>query len=1240
MKKLLLIITMLVLGIGSTWADIITVQASDRVKNLGGKYYTIHYKFGNGSLYPVIYNGTTLICSENQNATPETFYFSFADENGFYKIRLCSVQKYWTFDRNPLIGEEANAAQIQIFANQNSGTYRICGLNTSASTGNSRCYMAQGNGGEMNYNSKDWAQNSSSGNIDVYYPQTAGNWCSEVILTEVSNPTFTETTSLTSGWYQVRVADTNRNLTNNYITTMDTEYEGGYPAKSAALGSNKGATMLYFEVDGDAGSGNDKTGQWIYVRDSKGRYMTHTAQSSITKPDANNKICAVFYTSSAKTQLVFTTAQQGETRVSWKNLENYIGSAVNEYPVFYAGKAGEAYSNNAWTVNIEGANGSETVTYNGTETHYGFNTVYNNGTFFFAQGVTPEASDFTINRGAESDKYDINIDATNKIIKILPYNIYTGSTKTITSTEWNNQENWISQVWGANGPGTTGSNMWNPIYLKGVTATGISFEGWKLRIKLEKSNLTATTLKLQTADNDIVTIDVDKDSELKLTMSDEEENGDPGTHNYNIDGTLTINTNSGHFKNNTNDNIINLGTTGKFKFNSNSSVTYSTKFTINATLNDPANYNTIYSRELATFTNVTLNNLTVNISGTEGWTQVDSEAALKTQTTAGKFYYIEKITNTGVILHTYKQRAYTVGDNTKFSEIYYDGFFNDYMYIYIPSGKKLTIDTNIDNLASSPIIKAESNTSVIQINEGVTLYSDNLTGGQNPKIKGAGTFKTKYSVDPAVALGVTFDTDWTGIVARANATVGGPFNFNNLVNGTSSKVQVMNVTGWVEGYSTTNANIILINGAQNYGFCVNGANDNNTYTFTGNLSGSGDFMYNQFDQGDRNPIYNFSGNLSEWTGKFNLKENGTGTTTVNVTSTGNINAGFLNSSTKTNILALNFESNSQQNINGVITKSGSGSLNISLKGTGPKTIGNNITANNLTIINSNGAEISISGSRTINVVNLYAYIDNNNTLSPLNINMNTDDIATKLGEDESCTLISVTGSYNASSLTINGKENVTVGDYDYYISYNDNAITLRRRYYSRNVTSGNFGSICLPNGAKVSQMTGVAKVLEVTEITTDRVNMIEVEEMTPGVPYIFKSNATTINLTLKGETATEPNNSTQNYLVGNFETPVFVPISDNSNTYYILQSNQFRKVTEASTIKSGSNRCYLKVPVTPSSSRQAILGIDIDEDSATGIDAINSLINNDAEIYDLNGRRLNDLRKGINIVNGVKVIVK
>ena len=1247
MKKILLILTTILSSVTAVWAATdTTVSVSERVKNLGGKYYTIHFRFTDGNTYPVIVDNAKLKCSASTTATPAVFYFSLADEYNCYKLKETSTDRYWDFNHS--LVAESSSVRIQVFPGQESGTYRICGLTTGQDNNkNNRTYAAQANGGAIDHYTSVWnGLDAETGTVTYQIAEHAGNYCTEVVLTEVGNPTFTETPSLTSGWYQVRIADANHDLTDKYITTMDDEI-AGHPATSATLGTNKGSTMLYIEVDGDVrNNNNESTGKWIYVRDSKGRYMTRSAESSVTKP--SDKICAIYFTSSAKSQLVLTSDRQGESRQSWKALDNYIGLGIqDEYPVFFACKAGEAYSGNAYTVNfVGGSDGSKTVTYNGTETHYGFNTVYDQGTFFFAQGVTPDAGDFTFDRGTDTDYTEITVDATTKTINVLPYNVYIGENKTVTPTEWNTKDYWSTgQIWGGNGPGTNGSGMWNPIYLNGVTASGISFEGWKLRLKLVNSQLTASTNKLQSADGDNVTIDIDQASKLHLTLNTPTAEGggnDPGTHTFNIDGSMTIKTVSGHFAGSST-NTVNLGTTGSFTFEADNSQTIGSgaSFTINAKLTEPTKLNTLQSRTLATFSNVTVSSLTVSISGTEGWTQVNSKDALTAQTTEGKFYYIEKGESSGVILHTYKQAAYTVDTDTKFSDIYNEANFKDYIYIYIPSGKKLVLDTTLEDkeLASKPLFKAESGTSQIQIDYGMTLYSENIIGSQRPAIIGAGTFNTAdYTV--TTPLNVTLGNDWTGIVARADVNVSdnGAFSFDNLVNGNKSKVQMTNVEGWIAGNSTTSANIILINGTGDYGFCVNGANDDNTYTFTGNFSGSGDFMYKQYDEDTRTLIYNFTGDLSGWTGKFNLRENGTGTTTVNVTGTGRINAGFLNSSAKANTLRLTFEGSDAQNINGTIAKSGSGSLNMILRGTGTKTIAADITADNLTIVNANGAEITISGNHTLSVGNLNAYTDDNNTLSRLNVNMTPEDIAAKLGEGETCTLIYVSGSLNADALTINGHENVTVGDYDYYISHSGNAVVLGRRYYSRNVTSGNFGSICIPNGALVSQATGMAKVLEVTEVTADRVILDEVSEMASGVPYIFKSDAGTVRLTLKGETAAAPDNSTQDYLVGNFETPVSVPVSDADNTYYVLQSNQFRKVT-SSTIKSGSNRCYLKVPVT-SDSRQSVLGISVGEEDATGIDALNTLMDGNAVIYDINGRRRSDLHKGINIINGIKVIVK
>ena len=233
------------------------------------------------------------------------------------------------------------------------------------------------------------------------------------------------------------------------------------------------------------------------------------------------------------------------------------------------------------------------------------------------------------------------------------YNAYV-DTKTIGTTEWKTESNWVlTDTWNSNGPGCNGSEMWSPIYLEDVTATGIAFEGWNLRLKLVNSSLTATTNKLQAGGT--VTIDVDKNSTLNLTFSTS--NGNPGLHTFNIDGNLTINMGSYNWNGGsaTSTNNINLGTTGNFTFTASAAKTIPTSasFAINATLTDPTTPNTVESRTLATFTNVTVSSLSPTISGTDGWTSVANKAALDEQTADGKYYYVEQ-NPSGVTLNTYQ----------------------------------------------------------------------------------------------------------------------------------------------------------------------------------------------------------------------------------------------------------------------------------------------------------------------------------------------------------------------------------------------------------------------------------------------------------------------------------------------------------------------------------------------------------------------------------------------------------
>ena len=90
---------------------------------------------------------------------------------------------------------------------------------------------------------------------------------------------------------------------------------------------------------------------------------------------------------------------------------------------------------------------------------------------------------------------------------------------------------------------------------------------------------------------------------------------------------------------------------------------------------------------------------------------------------------------------------------------------------------------------------------------------------------------------------------------------------------------------------------------------------------------------------------------------------------------------------------------------------------------------------------------------------------------------------------------------------------------------------------------------------------------------------------------------------------------------------------------YVLQDNKkgkvgFFKVVEGNRYpKVGANHCYL---IVPSSNVKAFY---FNEEDATGIENVNDNLNEGAEaIYNLAGQRINKLQKGINIINGKKIL--
>ena len=120
--------------------------------------------------------------------------------------------------------------------------------------------------------------------------------------------------------------------------------------------------------------------------------------------------------------------------------------------------------------------------------------------------------------------------------------------------------------------------------------------------------------------------------------------------------------------------------------------------------------------------------------------------------------------------------------------------------------------------------------------------------------------------------------------------------------------------------------------------------------------------------------------------------------------------------------------------------------------------------------------------------------------------------------------------------------------------------------YSRNVTSGNYGTICLPKAAE--SYTGALMFQLVDKTADDGIIIEEVETMEAGKPYIFLANADQINVTFTGDMEEA---QTVNGLVGHIGDSY--PLTPEGANRYILAYNKIWMVD--SNITMTSNRAYI-----------------------------------------------------------------
>ena len=233
-------------------------------------------------------------------------------------------------------------------------------------------------------------------------------------------------------------------------------------------------------------------------------------------------------------------------------------------------------------------------------------------------------------------------------------------------------------------------------------------------------------------------------------------------------------------------------------------------------------------------------------------------------------------------------------------------------------------------------------------------------------------------------------------------------------------------------------------------------------------------------------------------------------------------------------------------------------------------------------------------------------------------------------------------------------DNLTLADDKDFVAYEP--FTATTATYNRTMNTGTtWATLCLPFEVSLENKDFRAfKLLSANETT----NTIELEEITTsiaaGTPVIIKMNngVTALNFSVENKeiannvktSATADNNY---QLQGIYTQKEFS--KDVDNNCYIVKGNKLMNPakllanTKVTKVVSKPFRAYM-VDNSSSADGAKMFSIGFDDDSTTAIDTLNTIANDKAEYYDLQGKRLNEPQNGINIVKRgnktMKVIIK
>ena len=215
-------------------------------------------------------------------------------------------------------------------------------------------------------------------------------------------------------------------------------------------------------------------------------------------------------------------------------------------------------------------------------------------------------------------------------------------------------------------------------------------------------------------------------------------------------------------------------------------------------------------------------------------------------------------------------------------------------------------------------------------------------------------------------------------------------------------------------------------------------------------------------------------------------------------------------------------------------------------------------------------------------------------------------------------------------------------------------ITVSNVSYARDMKGNQWGTLCLPfainpnaySDCSFYQLNSVDN--KKSEIVLSR---IDDPTIASGTPVLVRRNAAVNGISISATDAAMANSIQSGSTAGDFTMVGTLKTSDDlANNAYIINNDKFWNVGDlinsgkAKAVKVGAFRSYLLANTTAPSAQARMLSLSIGDDDTTAIDVLNAADNSEAEIYDLNGHRLPDLQKGINIVKRgnktTKVIIR